>query len=143
MRAVEEAFRRRVLKALVRARRLSEVFAGRLLSWERSGFSVYAEQVVVLPEQKERAARLARYLTRAPLSNARVREGADVRLLVRTPKDPRTGATEVAFDPLELIHALPRQVPDQGRHLVRYYGAYSNTGLRGGVPGRSSGAAAC
>ncbi len=55
-----------------------------------------------------------------------MREGPDGRLLVRTPLDPRTGATEVAFGPLELIHALSQQIPDRGQHLVRYHGAYSN-----------------
>ena len=119
VRAVEERFRRLVIAALARAERLSEEFALTLLSWERSGFSVYAEQVV-LAEEKARLARLARYVARAPLPDARVREGPDGRLLVRT------GPGEVAFSPLELIHALSQQIPDRGQHLVRYYGAYAN-----------------
>ena len=127
--AVEESFRRLVIAALVKAERLSEEFAERLLSWERSGFSVHAEQVV-LEDEKDRLARLARYMARAPLPEARVREAPDGRLLVRTPPDPRTGATEAAFPPLELIHALAQQIPDKGQHLVRYYGAYSNRARR-------------
>jgi hypothetical protein len=47
VRAVEELFTRLVIEALRKAERLSEEFAERLLSWERSGFSVYAEQVVL------------------------------------------------------------------------------------------------
>ncbi len=66
---------------------------GRLLEWEPSGFSVHAEQVV-LPDERGRLERLARYMARAPLAHARVREGPDGRLLVRTPLNPRTGATE-------------------------------------------------
>jgi hypothetical protein len=80
-----------MIAALLRAGRLSDEFAERLLSWEHSGFSVYAEQVV-LPDERDRLARLARYMARAPLSDARVREGPDGRLLVRTPSDPRTRA---------------------------------------------------
>jgi hypothetical protein len=118
-REVEELFRRLLIRALRGAERLSEEFAGSLLSWERSGFSVYAEQVV-LPHERERLARLARYVARAPLPFARVREGPDGRMLVRA------GAGEVAFPPLDLIHALVEQIPDKGQHLVRYYGAYSN-----------------
>jgi hypothetical protein len=129
VRAIEELFRRLVIAALLRAERLSEEFAERLLSWEHSGFSVYAEQVV-LKDEKDRLARLARYTARAPLPDARVREGPDGRLLVRTAPDPRTGATEVAFSPLELIHALAQQIPDKGQHLVRYYGAYSSRARR-------------
>jgi hypothetical protein len=63
------------------------------------GFSVYAEQVVPAGE-RERLARLSRYVARPPLPDARLREGPDGNLLVRTPLDPRTGATEVAFSPL-------------------------------------------
>jgi hypothetical protein len=123
--AVEELFRRLVIAAVAKAERLSEEFAETLLGWEHSGFSVYAEQVV-LAHEKDRLARLARYMARAPLADARVREGRDGRLLVRTPLDPRTGATEVAFGPLELIHALAQQIADKGQHVVRYYGAYAN-----------------
>jgi len=118
-RAVEEIFRRLLIAALVKAERLSEEFAERLLSWDHSGFSVYAEQVV-LPHERDRLARLARYVARAPLPSARLREGPDGRLLVRT------GSGEVAFSPIDLIHALAEQIPDRGQHLVRYYGAYAN-----------------
>jgi hypothetical protein len=111
VRAVEDLFRRLVIAAPVKAERL--------LSWERSGFSVHAEQVV-LADERDRLARLARCMARAPLPDARVREGPDGRLLVRA------GASEVAFPPLDLIHALVEQIPDKGQHLVRYYGAYSN-----------------
>jgi len=97
--------------------------AERLLSWDHSGFSVYAEQTV-LPHERDRLARLARYMARAPLPNARLREGPDGRLLVRT------GSGEVAFSPVDLIHALAQQIPDKGQHLVRYYGAYANRARR-------------
>ena len=56
-------------------------------------------------------------------SDARAR-GPDGRLLVRA------GESEVAFSPLELIHALAQQIPDKGQHLVRYDGAYSNRARR-------------
>jgi len=118
-RAVEELFRRLLIAALVKAERLSEEFAERLLAGDHSGFSVYAEQTV-LPHERDRLARLARYMARAPLPSARLREGPDGRLLVRT------GSGEVAFSPVELIHALAQQIPDKGQHLVRYYGAYAN-----------------
>jgi hypothetical protein len=58
------------------------------------------------------------------LPDARVREAPDGRLLVRA------GASEVAFSPLDLIHALAEQIPDKGQHLVRYYGAYANRARR-------------
>ena len=48
---IEEVFRRLVVRGLVRAERLSEEFREVLLGWERSGFSVYGEQVVVEGEE--------------------------------------------------------------------------------------------
>ena len=65
-----------------------------------------------------------RYVARAPLPDTRVREGPDGHLLVRA------GSGEVAFSPLDLIHALTQQIPDKGQRLVRYYGAYSNRARR-------------
>jgi hypothetical protein len=48
--ALGELFRRPVLAELVKARRLSEGFCDRLLTWRHSGFSVYGTQVVLAEE---------------------------------------------------------------------------------------------
>jgi len=123
--ALEELFRRLVIRALVAGRRLSSDFARKLLSWRHSGFSVYARQVVPQDEPR-RLERLARYLTRPPLAQGRLRTATDGSLLLQTPPDPRTGATTLRLDPLELIHRLTLQIPDPQQHLVRYSGAYAN-----------------
>ena len=67
VRLVEEVFRRRVLQRLHRAERLSEKFLNSLLGWVHSGFSVHGEQTVPT-EDVQGAERLARCLTRGPLS---------------------------------------------------------------------------
>ena len=41
-----------------------------------------------------------------------------------------TGTTEVELDPVEFVHALGRQVPDPGQHMIRYYGLYANRSRR-------------
>jgi len=123
--ALEELFRRLVLAELGKARRLSEGFRDRLLGWRHSGFSVYGAQVV-LPHESDRVLQLARYATRPPLAEPRVRRRDEGSYLLATPPDPATGATQLALDPLELIHRLAQQIPDPGQHLVRYYGAYAN-----------------
>ena len=123
--ALEELFRRLVLAELVKAQRLSEGFRDRLLGWRHSGFSVYGAQVV-LPEEGDRLLQLARYSTRPPLAQQRVQPGPGKTYRLQTPPDPATGATQLALDPLELIHRLAQQIPDPGQHLVRYYGAYAN-----------------
>ena len=145
--ALEELFRCLVLAALVKAERLSEGFRDRLLTWHHSGFSVYGAQVV-LPEESGRLAHLARYATRPPLAHQRVQRGPDKTYLLQVPPDPSTGATQLALDPLELIHRLTQQIPDPRQHLVRYYGAYANRArhmyrpaaekLDGGGPGGRS-----
>jgi len=56
----------------------------------------------------------------------RLRRHDEGTYLLATPPDPATGATQLALDPLELIHRLAQQIPDPGQHLVRYYGAYAN-----------------
>ncbi len=126
---LEEVFRRVVVRRLVQAERLSEEFADRLLTWTHTGFSVWGEQVVY-PEEGERLERLARYVTRPPLAVGLVEETGEGRIRVRTPPDPRTGTTEVELDPEEFLHALGRQVPDPGQHMVRYYGLYANRSRR-------------
>jgi len=127
--ALDELFRRLVLAALVKAQRLSEGFRDRLLTWRHSGFSVYGAQVV-LPEETARIAHLARYATRPPLAQQRVRKRDEGTYLLETTSDPATGATQLALDPLDLIHRLAQQIPDPRQHLVRYYGAYANRARR-------------
>ena len=126
---LEEVFRRVVVRRLVQAERLSEEFADTLLTWTHSGFSVWGEQVVY-PDEGERLERLARYVARPPLAVGLVEETEEGRIRVRTPPDPRTGEREVELDPVEFVHALARQVPDPGQHLVRYYGVYANRSRR-------------
>ena len=122
---LEEAFRRLLLAALVRAQRLSETAFDHLLSWRHSGFSVHGEQRLD-PSEKDRLERLGRYVTRPALSTGAVTIREDGRVEVKTPPDPRTGSESIVLDALEFVHAVVTQIPDAKKHLVRYYGAYSH-----------------
>ena len=122
---LEEAFRRLLLAALVRAERLSEEFAANLASWRHSGFSVYAASRVDALDL-DGLERRARYVTRPALATGAVTWRDDGRVDVATPPDPHTGATRVTFDALDFVHAVVTQIPDARRHLVRCYGAYSH-----------------
>jgi len=123
-RLVEELFRRLLLIGLHEAERLSEEFLLSLLSWRRSGFSVHAGEP--LPPGEPRLERLARYLARPPHAFSQVEIDSEDRVHLRTPPHPRTGETEIVFDPIDFVHAVVGQVPDRGQHLVRYYGVHSN-----------------
>ena len=137
---LEERFRRRFLLLLERAGRLRPETHQRLLGWRHSGpfdsaalaqgrFSVKTTQRLV-PGERRRIERLARYLTRVVLAVGAIEllEGGRVR--VQTAPDPRTGSTALVMDRLDLVYALCQQIPDAGLHLVRYYGAYSNRARR-------------
>jgi hypothetical protein len=73
-----------------------------------------------------RLERMARYLTRAPLSLSGVHLDEVGRVEVTTAPDPHTGETLKRLDPLECIHAITSQIPNPGSHLTRAYGFYSN-----------------
>ena len=70
----------------------------------------------------------ARYITRPVLAMDALEKHDDGRLVLKTPPDPRTGATSIELDPLEWIHRITSHIPDPGRHCQRFYGAYSNRG---------------
>jgi hypothetical protein len=103
----------------------------KLLAWSPSGFSLNATQLV-MPDEPQRLERLARYLTRAPVRIDAVEQHDQGHIRISTPPDPATGATERILDPLDWIHAVTTQIPDRGKHAVRYYGHYANKvrGLR-------------
>jgi len=122
---LEEAFRRLLLAALRRAERLSKSGHEHLLSWAHSGFSVHGGQRVDASDAQG-LERLGRYVTRPALATGAVTLRDDARVEVATPPDPRTGAASVVLDVLDFVHAVVTQVPDAGKHLVRYYGAYAH-----------------
>ena len=63
-------------------------------------------------------------MTRVAMPTNAVTLREDGKAVLATPPDPHTGACQVALDPLELVHVLVTQIPDAGKHLVRYSGAY-------------------
>ena len=89
---------------LRRAERLSESFQKTLLSWEHSGFSVHAGEVIEAT-QPESLERMARYAARAPIALARVFVQKDGRVKLLTPVHPKTGKDYVIFDPLDWVSA--------------------------------------
>ena len=135
-RVLEEAFRRLLLAALLRAERLSESAHESLLAWAHSGFSVHGEQRVDASEG-DALERLGRYVTGPALATGAVTLREDGRVCVATPPDPKSGAEGVVLDVLDFVHAVVTQIPDAGKHLVRYYGAYAHK-----VRGRARAAAA-
>ena len=105
MTAIAELFRRRVLARLRQARRLREHTEQMLLSWEHSGFSVWAGEPI-RPGDTERQEHVARTVTRAPVRLDAIERKDQGKVLVQTRYDPRTGQRNLELDDLELIRRL-------------------------------------
>ena len=91
------------------------------------GFSVYAGPPVEASEIASLESQ-ARYITRPVLAMDALEKLDDENLVLKTPPDPRTGATSIELDRLEWIHRITSHIRDPGRHCQRFYGAYSNRG---------------
>jgi hypothetical protein len=126
--AAERLFRHKVL-ALLRGRGLlSQERIELLLSWRRSGFSVHNR--VYLPAGDSRGLEaLVRYMMRSPVSLSRLRFTPASHEVVYTRKaghdEPEQTESE-RIDAMEFVARVLVQIPDPRRHLVRYYGFYSN-----------------
>jgi len=103
--AVMEVFRRLFLQRLHRAERLSETFMHNLLSWVHPGFTVFAGPAVEADALASFESQ-GRHITRTALAMDALETLDDGMLLLETPPDPRTGATQVVLDPLEWIHRI-------------------------------------
>jgi hypothetical protein len=123
--AVAQVFREPVFVELVAAERLRPETAEMMRSWQHSGFNVHASEPV-LPTDRERLEKIARYDARAPLALDAMVLLADGRVRVRTPHHPQTGATRMEFDALEMIRRLCAQIADARQHMTLYYGWYSH-----------------
>ena len=109
---------------------LTEERAELLLSWRHTGFSVH-NRVRVEPEDQPAVERLARYIMRPPISLERMQWSGDGEVFYQ-PKGGHDGGPGLlgdmaeGFDPAEFLARVIMHVPEPRRHLVRYYGAYSN-----------------
>ncbi len=126
--AAEKLFRHKILALLRRRWLLSEERIALLLSWRRSGFSVH-NRVYVPAGDGQGLEALVRYMMRSPVSLCRLRFTPGSHEVVYAHKgghdelEPTEGEN---IDAMEFVARVLVQIPDPRRHLVRYYGAYSN-----------------
>ena len=78
---------------------------------------------------------LARYCLRNPVSLARLRWAPGSATTTYLPSAGHDGEKADAIDALDFVARLLAHVPDPRRHLVHYYGAYSNV-VRGKLKAR-------
>lgn len=127
--SAELLYRHKVIRLLQGAGLLSQERTALLLSWRHTGFSVH-NRVRVELEDRPAVERLARYIMRPPISLERMSwDGAGEVSYRRKRGHESTGRNErevEAFDPGEFLARVIMHIPEPRRHLVRYYGWYSN-----------------
>jgi hypothetical protein len=128
--AAQLLFRHKVMRLLQGVGLLTEERTELLLSWRHTGFSVH-NRVRVEPEDRLAVERLACYIMRPPISLERIRWSGDGEVFYQSKgghdgRARQPGNVAEAFDPADFLARVIMHVPEPRRHLVRYYGAYSN-----------------
>jgi hypothetical protein len=127
--SAELLFRHKVIRLLQGVGVLSQERTELLLSWRHTGFSIH-NRVVVEPEDQPAVERLARYIMRPPVSLERMAWDGVGEVNYRRKRGHESsglGEREVEkFDPAEFLARVIMHIPEPCRHLVRYYGWYSN-----------------
>lgn len=121
--AILEDLRSSILKAFVRWSKLSPEVAEKLGAWEsdRSGFSCFVTEQTP-PDDKDRLARLARYLFRSPVSYRQLSYDEKTgRVQCRSKR-----GTLKEWHATEFLAVLAQHVPRPRQHLVTYAGHYAN-----------------
>ena len=127
--SAELLFRHKVMRLLQDEGLLSEERTQLLLSWRHTGFSVH-NRVRVEPEDQTAVERLARYIMRPPISLERMQwDGLGEVRYSRKRGHESTGLVDrevETFDKLEFLARVIMHIPEPRRHLIRFYGWYSN-----------------
>jgi diadenosine tetraphosphate (Ap4A) HIT family hydrolase/ribosomal protein S27E len=127
--SAELLFRHKVMRLLQDKGLLSEERTELLLSWRHTGFSVH-NRVYVEPEDQPAVERLARYIMRPPISLDRMSWDGEGEVRYRRKRGHESSGAPVAlvetFDPLEFLARVIMHIPEPRRHLIRFYGWYSN-----------------
>jgi hypothetical protein len=113
------------------ARKLGSAAAGEHLDHERGrlqaqaqGFDLHAARTIPAqrPNEHARLEELLRYCARPPISDERLRIGAEGSILLRLKTPWKDGSTHVVYEPLDLIAKLAALVPRPHKNLVVYHG---------------------
>jgi hypothetical protein len=88
------------------------------------GFDVHAG-VRVAADDRAGLERLARYMTRPPLSQQRLAEQSDGRYRIALKTPWRDGTTHIVLEGPELVGRLAALVPPPRFHLTRYFGVWA------------------
>ena len=130
----------KVFRLLLEEGLIEPALIKQMRSWRHSGFNV-DRSVRLAAGDTGGLERLAQYMARSPFSLARlVRITPDGNVLYKADKDrcqryPEPGDESLfggvarnyqVFTPRDFLAEITQHIPNQGEHLIRYYGCYSN-----------------
>ncbi len=123
---LEELFRHKVFKMLLRGKKISPELVDKLLCWKHSGFSIH-NQVKIQSDDSHGRESLAQYILRSPLSQQKMTYREDTKTVLYCSKmNPNLKRNFALFPVLDWIAEITAHIPDKREQLVRYYGVYSN-----------------
>ena len=139
----EKLWQKKVFDLLLKRGKIDQSLVTQMLGWQHSGFGVH-HAVRLDADDLAGRERLAHYMLRCPLGLERMirvtEQGTVIYLAEKKacrrfpmPASPYlfSGPSGVArnfqvFDALDFIAELTQHIPDPRKHLVRYFGFYSN-----------------
>jgi hypothetical protein len=142
----ERLWQKKVFDLLLMRGKIDQALVTQMLGWQHSGFDVNFA-VRLGPDDGAGRERLAQYMLRCPFSLQRlIRLTAEGKVIYLAEKNaphrfPNPASPDLfggvarnfqVFDPLDFIAELTQHIPEPRKHLVRYFGWYSNKtrGLR-------------
>ena len=123
-----------MLRLLNREQLLGDERIELLLSWRRSGFNI-DDSVRIPAGENTTLEKVARYMLRSPVSLSRMQWSPGSPHVLYAHKNSHDDPRELLprlekIDALEFLARVITQIPEPRRHLLFYYGHYSNV-LRG------------
>ncbi len=123
---LENLFRHKVFKMLLREKKISREWVDKLLSWKNSGFNFH-NQVKIQSHDSHGRESLAQYILRSPFSQQKMTYRKDTKtVLYRSKMNPNLKRNFTLFPVLDWIAEITAHIPNKREQLIRYFGAYSN-----------------
>jgi hypothetical protein len=119
---IQNAIRRRLLRALTRRGVLEPENAKEMATWEHGGGFSLDVGTCIEADDREGLERLLRYCARPALALERLRQLDAEHLVYESVKPGPGGSVSLLLTPLELISRLAALIPPPRVHRHRYYG---------------------
>ncbi len=116
---VTKLFAHKILTAMRDARLIDQSVIDNILSWQHSGFSVWAGEPIE-HDNADSIQFLARYIDRGPVANSKIEITDDI--LSYLTADNVTHE----FSPLDFLARFTPRIPRKWESTVRYFGEYSH-----------------